>query len=563
MRIPRPRPSRILAHAALITLSAMACSGLRERSEPALELTGMGAYRATCSSSDPSATRWFAQGVTLYWGFNHREAETSLRRALESAPDLAIAHAYIALSLGPNINDSAPDPERNRAAHRAAQAAQALIDAGVTVTPRERGIIAAACARTPTADLAPDPFVPQRAYADALRALHAELPTDPEVACLFAESLLDLRPWDQWTKDGQPNEGTLEAIAAIEQALALSPDHPGANHLLIHAVEASPTPERAAAAADRLRDLVPGVAHLVHMPSHIDIRTGRYAQAIEANQRAIAADAEYSKRRALGGIYAMYRAHNFHFLVYAAMFEGRKELALEAVTGMERALPAQLVAELPDVLEAFLATRDHVLVRFGAWDEILAAALPPPSRPVTLATRHYARGVAYAATGRIDAAQAERIAFEQAYAAIPATAMVGTNRASVVLAIGRDVLLGEIAYRAGDFDSAYASLRSAVEKDDALQYDEPWSWMMPPRHPLGALLLERGHAQEALAVYRDDLKRHPTNGWALTGMARAFEDLGWKDEAAEVRRKLSDVFARKDVTIETSCYCATGAKTKN
>lgn len=560
MRIREFFPAPMLLRVAQIALATVACAAPPADVEPAIELPGMGTYRATCSTNEEAAARWFAQGVTLYWGFNHREAETSLRRALASDSNLAIAHAYIALSLGPNINDSAPDPERNRAAHRAAMAAQALVEAGVAVTPRERGIIAAACARTPTAELAADPIVPQRAYADALRTLHAELPADPEVASLFAESLLDLRPWDQWTKDGRPNEGTLEAVAAIEQALARTPDHPGANHLLIHAVEASPTPERDIAAADRLRDLVPGVAHLVHMPSHIDIRTGRYAQAVEANQRAIAADVEYAKLRERGGIYAMYRAHNFHFLVYAAMFEGRKELALDAVTGMENALPASLVAELPDVLEAFLATRDHVRVRFGAWDEILAAPMPPPSQPITLAIRHYARGVAYAAKGRIDEARAEQVAFEHACAAVPETAMVGTNRASVVLAIGRDVLVGEIAYRKGEFDSAFASLRSAVERDDALQYDEPWGWMMPPRHALGALLLEQDHAQEALAVYRDDLKRHPTNGWALTGMASALDRLGWKDEATETRRRLSDAFARKDVPIEVSCYCATGTQ---
>lgn len=501
-------------------------------------------------SNDGETQAWFDQGLAFHWGFNHAEAILCFERAAELDPNLGVAWLYVALGHGPNINDPVMGAERSEAAHHAAVRAASLCRPG-----RDADLAAAVLQRYPwPAPLDRAPY--DRAYADALRGLFAKYPGDAEIATLFAESLLDLRPWDQWTHDGKPQEGTLEAVAALDRALELNPNHPGANHLYIHAVEASPNPERADAAADRLRTLVPGVAHLVHMPAHIDVRTGRYLAAIETNRLAAKADRAYSAVRPRGGIYALYRAHNPHFIVFAAMLSGRKSDALEGLEMMDSILTQDVVDSLPEVLSGFLVTRSHVYIRFGMWDEILALAPPRTDSALRIAMFHYARGVAFAATGKVSEARVEQGLFTKAVARVDETAMLGNNPARTALSIGDAVLEGEILYRAGEHDKAFASLETAAQRYDALRYDEPTSWMMPPRHALGALLLESGRTERAIAVYRQDLAAHPENVWSLQGLTEALRATGAADaEAVAARFERAAKIA--DIEIDVSCFCRT------
>jgi tetratricopeptide (TPR) repeat protein len=345
-------------------------------------------------------------------------------------------------------------------------------------------------------------------------------------------------------------------VALLERILARVPDHPLATHLYIHAVEASPHPVKALAAADALRARVPGSGHLVHMPSHIDIRLGRYREAIVANQRAIEVDRTWPA----GGFYTLYRAHNFHFLAYAAMFDGQRATALGAADGLVREVPVEAVRAMPDFLDGFHAVPTHVRVRFGLWDELLAAAPPPADLAVTRAMWRYGRTVAFAALGRVDEAEKELALFREARAAVPESRFIGNNPAAVVLDLGLRVAEGEVLYRRGDHDRAFALFAEAAEQDDALRYDEPWGWMMPVRHALGALLAEQGRLADAEAVYRADLALHPENGWALRGLAECLERTGRADEAAKVDERFRVVWARADVAIESSCYCRQGAR---
>jgi tetratricopeptide (TPR) repeat protein len=378
------------------------------------------------------------------------------------------------------------------------------------------------------------------------------------VGALYAEALMDLWPWDLYAKDGSPRPGTNEIHAVLERVLELEPRHAGANHLNVHACEMSPTPERAKASADRLRTLVPGAAHLVHMPAHIDVRLGDYAAAVRANQAAVAAAKKRVKRSGEGGFYAVYRAHNYHFLVYAAQFEGRYELALSSARELVRQLPEEVVTKMPEFLEGFLPTPLHVLVRFGKWQEILSEPAPKRTLPSVRAFWHYARGLACSALGRIDEAAQEREAFEAAYAAIPEDYSIGNNPTKTVLDIGRSMLAGELLYRQRDYGQAFAHLRDAVAKDEALRYDEPWGWFQPAAHALGALLLEQGQLEEAEAVYRRDLELHPSNGWALVGLEECLRRRGEAGEAQDVAARFRESWKRSDVRIHSSCFCRTG-----
>jgi hypothetical protein len=369
---------------------------------------------------------------------------------------------------------------------------------------------------------------------------------------------MNTRPWDHWSRTGEPRPETPEIVATLEGVLAQHADHAGANHAYIHAVEASPHPEKALAAADRLRNRIPGAGHALHMPSHIDIRLGNYLQAVVANQRGIAVDLVRVKRTGPGGFYAVYRAHNYHFLAYAAMFDGQKGIAVKAAQDLRRSIPLDVVRTLPAFLDGFYAVPYHVAVRFGLWDDILAEAEPPADLAVTTAFWRYARGVAYAATDRVDAALAEQKAFEAAAERVPADAFMGNNAVSTLLDIARPMLAGEIEYRRGNHERAFALLRDAVARDDSLRYDEPWGWMQPVRHALGALLLEQGELEEAEAVYRDDLQRHPENGWALHGLAECLKRSGRGPESRQVLTRFDKSWARADIQLKSSCFCRRG-----
>ena len=527
--------------------------------QPAQLFPGLDGYHRPASIASGEARAYFDQGLLLTWGFNFPEAVRSFQRAAELDPGAALAPWGAALAAGPNINAPMMTEAQSRVAFDASRAALALVEApGSRATPVERALVRAQQVRyawPPPEDRAEL----ELAYAGAMREVHREHPDDPDVGALFAESLLDLTPWDYWLPDGTARDNALEAIDVLHGVLAIDPDHPLALHLWIHAIEASPHPERALPQADRLRDRVPGAGHLVHMPAHIDIRVGHYAQAAEANRRAIASDLAWVARSGRGSDYDGYRAHNYHFLVYASMFEGRSAEARDAADEMLRELPEDLVREQAVWAEGFLAAPLHVMVRFGRWEEILAVPEPPEWQVATRAVRHYARGLALASLGRVPEAQAERSAFADAFEQVPPDNLNGNNPMRTVLEVGRAMLDGEVLYRAGDVEGGLARLRDAVALDDALRYDEPWGWMQPARHALGALLLEQGRVEEAEQVYLADLERHRENGWALLGLVECCRRQGRGAEADAVQARLDAAWARADVRPAASCYCRRGA----
>jgi tetratricopeptide (TPR) repeat protein len=514
-------------------------------------LATLGGHHCAITTTSPAAQDLFDQGLAWCYGFHHDEATRCFTAAIAADPTCAMAHWGLAYAAGPHINNMAMSPEAAERAHRDARRAAELAAA---TTPVERALIAAIGTRYAW----PSPADRQeldRAYAAAMRDVHRAHGDHPDVAALFAESLMNLRPLDLWQADGSPQPETPEILAVLERLLAAHPGHLQANHLWIHAVEASPQPERAVPAAERLRDLAPAIGHLVHMPAHTLLRVGRYEEAAEANRRGIAADLRIVARTGRTGFYEIYRAHNYHFLAYAAMFTGDGGEALTAARELVRELPGEVVQAMPQFLEAFLAVPYHVLVRFGRWRDVLAEPAPAAWQKGTLAVHHYARGIAHAALGEVDAAVHERERFRAASDAVPADWMLANNPLRTVLAVGDAFLDGEVEFRRGNHEAAFAALRLAVERDDALRYDEPWGWMMPARHALGALLLEAGRVADAEAVYRADLARHRENGWSLKGLAECRRRAGDLAEAAALDARFAAAWSRRGASIAASCFC--------
>jgi tetratricopeptide (TPR) repeat protein len=377
------------------------------------------------------------------------------------------------------------------------------------------------------------------------------------VGSLYAESMMNLRPWDLWTADGQPQPGTPEILRTLEAVRKLDPDHPLANHLCIHAVEASPEPGKADDASNRLRGAQPALGHLLHMPSHIDIRRGRWQEAVAANQLAIDADRKYQAVVPEQGYYRMYMAHNYHMLTFAAMMQGESKRSLDTIRGMLAGVPKEWVAvkENAAVADGFVAMPLEVLKRFGRWDEILQEPEPPEIFPIARALRHYTRGVAFAAKGKVAEARESQAAFRAAAKKVPEDATFSNNKAHDLFAVAEDMLEGEILYREGKVKEAEKALRAAIAHEDKLRYSEPPDWFVPVRHALGAVLLHDGQAAAAEAVYTEDLRHWPENGWSLFGLAASLDAQGKKDEAAAVRTRFTDVWKRADVKIPSSCYC--------
>jgi tetratricopeptide (TPR) repeat protein len=396
-----------------------------------------------------------------------------------------------------------------------------------------------------------------------MRQVWQRFPDDADVGALFAESLMDLRPWDLWTPKGEAQPGTEEVVATLERVLAIAPRHPLALHLYIHAVEASPNPEKAEAAADRLRDLQPGLGHLVHMPSHIDVRLGHWKQAVEANAKAISADRGYRKQSPRQEFYRVYMAHNFHMLTFAAMMRGQSRLALATIQEMAAEIPPDWIKQNAAIADGFTAMPLEVLVRFGRWDEILGAPEPPAHLPLARALRFCARGIAHAAKGNTSQARFEQQSFVQACAAVPAESAFGNNKASDLLGVAERLLLAEILYREGKTDQAIAAFREGIRLEDQLRYSEPPDWIHPVRHALSAVLLQEGRAAEAEQVYRDDLAKLPDNVWSLYGLTRALREQKKDSEAAEVEVRFQKAARDADVAITTSCFCQPGPKRAN
>ena len=535
--------------------SGIPTSAARQAPLPdAVALDGLGAHSRPVTGASPEAQRWFDQGLKVVYAFNHDEAIRAFSRAAAISPQCAMAFWGIAYANGPHINNPQVDPEHAAAAFGALQQAQA---AAASASAVEQGLIAALARRYANpqpADRAPL----DAAYAEAMRALQARFPRDPDVAALSAEAQMDVHPWDYWKADGTPQPWTPEILRTIEAGLALDSRHPMLNHLYIHAVEASPDPARATASADALLHLQPGLGHMVHMPSHIYVRTGRWADAIASNQRAIAADAAYRKKVPRQGFYSIYMAHNQHMLAYSAMMAGRSALALQAANDLVAGIPADFRAAMAPAVDLYYAMPLEVLMRFGRWEEILAAADFAPDLPGARALRHAARAVAHSARGELAQAKEEQRLFAQARSKVTPGATYGNNPVPAVLDVAERMIEGEVLFREGDAGGGLAALRKAVMLEDALRYDEPPEWINPVRHALGAALTQAGRFGEAEEVFREDLRRVPGNGWSLYGLARALELQKNEAEALRFREEFHGVWKEADVQIKSACFCQQG-----
>ncbi|NWF85773.1 MAG: hypothetical protein HXY18_18300 [Bryobacteraceae bacterium] len=514
-------------------------------------LSNLGDFHRAVSTSNEMAKRYFDQGLTLVYGFNHDEARRSFLEAARNDPSFALAWWGVALAVGPNINDEAKDAQREQQASEAAHKAVALRE---TASEVERALIEAMASRYPRGGSA-DRAARLSSYAAAMEKVYERFPNDPDVATLYAGAVMETMPWNYYMGDGKPKKPMVKAIEALERTIATHPYHPGAHHYYIHAVEASPEPDRAIRSAEQLPSLVPGAGHLVHMPSHVFIRVGRYEDAVKANYQAIKADEDYISACRAQGIYpAAYYPHNVHFLTAALAFEGRRKEMMEAAEKVSHQHGAAAMADpnfaFPHLLQAI---PDLARVRFGMWEEILRTEKPEGSE-FHLAIWHFARGMAYAATKRPGEATAELDALRKA-AAIPALKSMkvfDVNALSDLAAIAAGVLEGEIEARQRRFGKAIAVLRKAVAREDALLYSEPPDWPNPVRHNLGAVLLEAGKGAEAEEVFREDLRRHRNNGWGLRGLARALEMQNKKKEAAEAMAAFEKAWARADIKIDSS-----------
>ncbi len=546
----------------IVALNGLGCAaGASESSTAKLPfplIDGLGSHHRPVTHGSPLAQQYFDQGMAFYYGFAHGSAIKSLTEAARLAPDCAMTHWAIALSHGPNINAPAVSDKAAAAAWAELQLARGL---AANASPVEQALIAALAQRY--ADPQPkDRSGLDAAYAEAMRQVWQRFPQDADVGVMFAEAMMDLRPWDQFTLDGKAQPGTEEILATLEAVLRLDVDHPYANHLTIHALEASRHPERALPAADRLLHLQPILAHNVHMPSHIYIRVGRWQDAIQSNLAAVAAQHRYEgivglppKGSALPG----YNAHNEHMLAYAAMMTGESALALDHVRAAIRCLTADYMAQAPDSADYFMAMPFEVLIRFGRWDAVLAEPVDFPAEyQFTRAYAHAARAIAFAAKGNVPEARKEQTAFRAAAKLVSPTYNFSLNPTTRIVALLEPMVEGEIDLPAGQAAEGLAALRQAVILQDALNYDEPPGWLIPVRHALGAALLQRGKLAEAEAVYREDLQQYPNNGWALFGLARTLTLAGHADEAGQVEAQFQAVWAKADVTIDTSCLCQPG-----
>lgn len=558
-----PKQAAIVTTLGLLWLVGCDCHDELQRGKPqsvagepqAILYEGFENYSRTVTTNSNLAQQFMDQGMQWLYGFNDDEAIRCFREAARLDPDCAFAWWGIAYANGININDPAMSERESREAWEAREQAIARRDNASKV---ESALIDAMAIRyaLPPAD---DQHKLEEAYAAAMEEVWRQHPNDADVGTLYAEALMNLQPWDYWTQSGEPKGRAEEIVDVLERVIALAPNHPGALHYYIHAVEASQTPERAEATADRLAHLVPGSSHLTHMPSHIYGRLGRYADAADANERAVAADRKYLALAPEQDYYGLYISHNLHFLAYAAMMEGRYETAIQAARDMETHVPATFMERYPEIADGWASAAPHVLVRFGRWQEILELDDCPHDRPISRAMRCYARSIACSALGRTREAKIEIAAFNEIAGAVPLDWKIGFNPAHAVFPLARNMMHGELAFREGDHDTAFRLLREAAVLEDRMIYDEPPSWLQPVRHALGALLMASGNYAEAETVYEEDLKRNPRNGWSLLGLENARRAQGKTEGLDQLARERSIAWVRADVTPTSSCYCEPGA----
>ncbi len=529
--------------------SSSSSSGARVPKVPLYN--NLGDYQFPVTTSSPEAQKYFNQGFTLSYAFNHGEAIRAFRQAIALDPGCAMCQWGVAFALGPNIN--APiTPDAAKEAYQAIGQARA---SAASATERERAYIDALAQRY-AADPAAERAPLDRAYADAMRAVAKKFPDDLDAATLFAQSLMDTSPWNYWTHDGAPREFTSEVLAALESVLSRKPDHLGAIHLYIHAVEASPHPDRALKYADRLPALVPGAGHLVHMPAHVYLRTGRYDAASAANESAIKADDAYFAGDAAPGnmTYQVgYYPHNFHFFVTSASMEGRRADALKASDEVRARMPAEMLHDpsMGAMVQHMHLTPLFTKIRFRLWKDVLAEPAPPADLPYMQAIWHTARGLALAAGNQLADANKElaAVAAVRDDPSLKSLVISSVNSASGIVAIAHDVLAGEIAVKQRRGADVARLFASAVAAEDGLTYMEPPDWPVPVRELQGAALLEVGRNADAEKAFREDLRKFPDNGWALSGLQVSLERQGRANDAAEVKARLSKAWSKADVAL--------------
>jgi len=512
-------------------------------------LDHLGTHHVPITTTSEQAQRAFDQGIRLIYAFNHAEAIRSFEEALRHDPEAAMAYWGIAYALGPNINA----PMDKLQAPRAVEAIKKAKALDKQATPRERAYIEA-LGRRYSASKKADQKALDRAYAKAMRDVARRFPDDLDAATLSAEALMDVRPWDYWTKDGKPQPGTQEIVSLLEGVLKQNPDHPGACHYYIHAVEASPEPQRALPCADRLPELMPGAGHIVHMPAHIYMRVGHYGKAAELNRHAADVDQAYLKERRSGGLYSMlYIPHNLHFLWAALTMDGRSRESIQAARELAQVFSFDQARQAPE-LEFYTPTVSLALVRFGEWSSVLQESAPPDDLVFATGIWRFARGLALTRLGRLDEAENERLQLATLEAGLRAERLVDLNSPKVLLKIAGHVLAGELAAARGTLDSAVKELKQAVILEDGLVYTEPSNWYAPVRQYLGALLLADGRSVEAEAVYREDLQRHPENGWSLFGLGAALRVQKKGQDVASIEQRFLKAWARADVVLTSSRF---------
>lgn len=519
-------------------------------------LEGLGDHHRRITTDVERAQLFFDQGLRLAYAFNHAEALRAFKEAARLDPGCAMAYWGQALVQGPNTN--LPMPDTNRApAYEAIQKALGLRE---NASPTEQDMIDALAVRyaNPEVEESPeDRAALDQAYADAMTALAEKYPADDDITTLYVASLMNLSPWNYWTLDGAPRGRTSEGVAALERVIERNPDHPGAHHYYIHIVEASYSPERAEASADKLATMMPGAGHMVHMPSHIYMRVGRFDDAVESNRLAQLADEGYITQCRAQGIYPVaYYPHNIHFMGWAAVESGRSEMAIEAARKIARHVPPGDDPGMLALKQTFLCTPLYTLVRFNRWDEVLAEPEPAENVKFVRAIWHYARGRAYTAKGDLESARAElealrTIAADESFQQYP----IGFSTADTVLTIADHVVCGEIAEAEGDLDAAIAHYEAGVHLQDGMTYSEPPDWHYPVRMSLGAALLKAGRPQEAESVYWKDLSRHRFYPWSMHGLIQALEAQGKTEQAAEARDNLAGRWAHADIKLLSSVEC--------
>jgi tetratricopeptide (TPR) repeat protein len=455
-----------------------------------------------------------------------------------------------ALVNGPHINFPLVPPDKAATAWEALGKAKELSTRAAAL---EKDLITALASRY--ANPQPDDRANlDAAYAAAMGELWKKYPQNADVATLCAEAAMDLHPWDLWNQKA-PQPWTPQIVSTLERALQLNPNHPGANHLYIHAVEQSPTPERAVPSADRLRRLVPDSSHLVHMPAHIYARVDRWEDAAAANREAMIVDKRYRAAYPRPGLYAMYMAHNAHFLAFVAMMQGRSAEAIRSAQDMVAGVPEEFLKEYAPIADGYMIVVSEVLMRFGRWQEVLAAPEPASTLPLSRALWHYTRTSALIALNRLEEAKVEKAAFTRASEAVPKDWHFGNNSAADMLAIASKILEGETSAKQGQVQNAVTTLQDAARLEDNLRYDEPPDWIQPVRHTLGAVLLKAGNGSQAEQVYREDLLRYPGNGWGLLGLSNALKQQGKNEEAKSVQSRFQKAWAKSDVQPVFTCYC--------